>query len=162
MLLQALCEREPELHTHAHGVTELAVAVGHAFGLGETALDELRRAAMLHDIGKIAIPDEILLRPGPLENAEWALVRTHTVVGERIVGASPALRPVGRIVRSAHERWDGTGYPDELAGEDIPLAARIVCACDAFSAMTTPSALPRGDQRRGRTRRARSAARDRS
>ena len=65
-------------------------------------------------------------------------MRKHTVVGERIVSASPALRPVGRIVRSSHERWDGTGYPDELAGKDIPLAARIVCACDAFSAMTTP------------------------
>jgi diguanylate cyclase (GGDEF)-like protein len=138
VLLQALYEREPDLHTHAHDVTELAVAVGRALGLGETALDELRRAAMLHDVGKIAIPDEILLRPGPLGKAEWAFVRTHTVVGERIVSASPALRPVGRIVRSSHERWDGTGYPDELAGMEIPLASRIVCACDAFSAMTTP------------------------
>ncbi len=92
---------------------------------------------MLHDIGKIAIPDEILHKPGPLDERDWAFVRKHTVVGERIVSASPALRPVGRIVRSSHERWDGTGYPDELAGEEIPLASRIVCACDAFSAMTT-------------------------
>ena len=92
---------------------------------------------MLHDIGKIAIPDEILHKPGPLDERDWAFVRKHTVVGERIVGASPALRPVGRIVRSSHERWDGTGYPDGLAGEEIPLAARIVFACDALSAMTT-------------------------
>src|SRR6476659_3364365 len=120
------------------GCTSRSAAVGRALGLGEAALDELRRAAMLHDVGKIAIPDEILLRPGPLGKAEWAFVRTHTVVGERIVSASPALRPVGRIVRSSHERWDGTGYPDELAGTEIPLASRIVCACDAFSAMTSP------------------------
>jgi diguanylate cyclase (GGDEF)-like protein len=137
VLLQALYEREPELHSHAHGVTELAVAVGQALALSEASIDELRRAAMLHDIGKIAVPDEILHRPGPLGEAEWAFVRKHTVVGERIVSASPVLRPVGRIVRSSHERWDGKGYPDALAGEDIPLAARIVCACDAFSAMTS-------------------------
>ena len=118
-------------------MTELAVAVGQALGLSETSIDELQRAAMLHDIGKIAVPDEILHRPGPLGEAEWAFVRKHTVVGERIVSASPALRPVGRIVRSSHERWDGKGYPDGIAGEDIPLPARIVCACDAFSAMTT-------------------------
>ena len=83
---------------------------------------------MLHDIGKIAIPDEILHKPGPLDEREWAFVRKHTVVGERIVSASPALRPVGRIVRSSHERWDGTGYPDGLRGDAIPLAARIVFA----------------------------------
>ena len=93
VLLQALYEREPELHTHAHGVTELAVAVGHALGLNETAIDELRRAAMLHDIGKIAIPDEILHQPGPLGEADWAFVRKHTVVGERIVSASPDSGP---------------------------------------------------------------------
>jgi len=137
VLLQALYEREPDLHTHAHGVTELAVAVGEALGLKEAALDELHRAAMLHDIGKIAVPDQILHKPGALGEAEWAFVRKHTVVGERIVSASPALRRVGRIVRSSHERWDGSGYPDRLRGEEIPLASRIVFACDAFSAMTT-------------------------
>ena len=120
MLLQALYEREPDLHSYAHEVTELAVAVGRRLGLGDGAIDEVQRAAMLHDIGKIA--------------------RKHTVVGERIVSASPTLRRVGRIVRSSHERWDGTGYPDRLVGAEIPLAARIVFACDAFSAMTTSRA----------------------
>jgi diguanylate cyclase (GGDEF)-like protein len=89
VLLQALYEREPELHTHAHGVTELAVAVGNVLGLNETAMDELKRAAMLHDIGKIAIPDQILHKPGALDERDWAFVRKHTVVGERIVSASP-------------------------------------------------------------------------
>ena len=136
VLLQALYEREPDLHTRAHDVTELAVAVGERLGLNEAKLAELRRAAMLHDIGKIAIPDQILHKPDALDDAELAFVRKHTVVGERIVSASPALRPVGRIVRSSHERWDGTGYPDQLRGDAILLAARIVFACDAFFAMT--------------------------
>ena len=136
VLVQALYEREPHLHTHAHDVSELAVAVGRRLGLGVRAMDGLHRAAMLHDIGKIAIPDQILHKPGPLDAAEWAFVRKHTVVGERIVSASPALREVGRIVRSSHERWDGAGYPDRLAAAEIPLAARIICACDSFSAMT--------------------------
>ncbi len=138
VLLQALYEREPELHTHATASRELAVAVGHALGLNETAIDELRARgdAPRHREDRDPRRDPPQARPAR-RAAEWAFVRKHTVVGERIVSASPALRPVGRIVRSSHERWDGTGYPDELAGEEIPLAARIVCACDAFSAMTT-------------------------
>ena len=96
----------------------------------------LRRAAPLHDLGKIGIPDSILRKPGPLDDGDWAFVRQHTVIGERILGASPSLRAVGPLVRASHERWDGLGYPDGLAGEAIPLAARIVAACDAFDAMT--------------------------
>jgi two-component system cell cycle response regulator len=136
-LLLALFEHEPSLHDHLHGVTELAAEVGRRLGISGTVLEELERAAMLHDIGKLAIPAEILVKPEPLDESEWAYVRQHTVVGERIAAATPGLRNVARIVRWSHERWDGTGYPDGLTGEEIPLAARIVFACDAFSAMTT-------------------------
>jgi HD-GYP domain-containing protein (c-di-GMP phosphodiesterase class II) len=126
----------------------LAVAIGRELGLGTEELDVLRRAAELHDIGSIAIPDEILRKPGPLDEIEWELMRKHTLVGERILGASPALAPVARLVRSSHERWDGQGYPDGLAGEEIPLGARIILVCDAFDAMRRerPWAAPR-DQR---------------
>jgi diguanylate cyclase (GGDEF)-like protein len=140
LLLAALYEREPGLHSHLEGVANLAVATGRRLGLDGEALDELRRAAQLHDIGKIAIPDQILHKPGPLDDQEWSFVRQHSVVGERILAASPALRSVGPIVRSTHERWDGTGYPDGLAGAEIPLPARIISACDAFAAMTSARA----------------------
>jgi diguanylate cyclase (GGDEF)-like protein len=137
VLLRTLREREPDLHEHLHGVAELALEVGNALGMGSEQLDELARAAELHDIGKVAIPDAILSKPGPLDEAEWAFMRRHTIIGERILGAAPALRPVATLVRASHERWDGTGYPDGLEGEDIPLGARIVGVCDAYHAMTT-------------------------
>ena len=140
LLLAALYEREPGLHSHLQGVAELATATGRRLGLAEAQLDELARASQLHDIGKIAIPDQILHKTGPLDEDEWVFVRQHSVVGERILAASPALRSVGPIVRSTHERWDGTGYPDGLRGEEIPLASRIIAACDAFTAMTSPRA----------------------
>jgi diguanylate cyclase (GGDEF)-like protein len=135
-LLQALDERDPDLHDRSQGVAELAVRVGRALGLDDASLEELHQAATLHDIGKIAIPDRILQKPGPLDDDELVFVRRHTVVGERILGASLALRPIGRIVRATHERWDGGGYPDGIAGSKIPIEARIVFACDAFAAMT--------------------------
>jgi HD-GYP domain-containing protein (c-di-GMP phosphodiesterase class II) len=95
-------------------------------------------AALLHDIGKIKIPGEIINKPGKLTDEEWAIMKTHTVEGERLLSQiGGILGNVGRIVRSCHEDWDGTGYPDGLASENIPLVARIVRACDAFSAMTT-------------------------
>ena len=136
-LLEALAQREPELQTHLEGVGSLAVETGRRLGLRSDELDELARAAQLHDLGKLAVPDEILRKPGPLDEREWAFVRQHTVVGERILRASPALRSVATVVRSSHEHFDGSGYPDGLAGEDIPLAARIVSACDAYDAMTS-------------------------
>jgi two-component system, cell cycle response regulator len=136
-LLDALSEREPTLQTHAEGVATLALETGRMLGLRRHELDDLARAARLHDIGKLAVPDEILLKPGKLDEREWEFIRQHTVVGERILRASPAFKSVGAIVRSSHERWDGTGYPDGLAGEDIPLASRIICACDAYMAMTS-------------------------
>jgi HD-GYP domain-containing protein (c-di-GMP phosphodiesterase class II) len=104
--------------------------------LGAEQLDEIARAAELHDIGKLAIPDEILHKPSPLDADEWELMRQHTLIGERILAAAPAMRPVAAIVRASHEHFGGGGYPDGLAGEQIPLGARIVSVCDAFHAMT--------------------------
>jgi diguanylate cyclase (GGDEF)-like protein len=137
MLLQALYERSPGLRDHVGEVLVSATAVGRAFGLHGDDLEELRLAARLHDIGKLAIPDDVLQKPGPLDVNEWAFIKQHTVMGERILLASPGWKSVGAIVRATHERWDGGGYPDGLAGGEIPLAARIIAVCDAFSAMTT-------------------------
>ena len=136
VLLQVLLEREPSLHTHTIEVGSMARDVGLALGLEGRDLDELHRAAQLHDIGKLAIPDAILHKPARLDEAEWRFISQHTVVGERILAVSPFLRRIGEIVRSTHERWDGTGYPDRVSREQIPLAARIICACDALDAMT--------------------------
>ena len=107
-------------------------------GLSAEALDHLAKAAALHDIGKVAVPDAIVHKPGPLSSDEWAFMRTHTVLGERILAAAPALREEAALVRSSHERWDGQGYPDQRAGEDIPLGSRIIFVCDALDAMTSP------------------------
>jgi two-component system cell cycle response regulator len=137
MLLQALYEREPDLRPHVQGVANTACAVGLALGLAGDKLDELRLAARLHDVGKLAIPDSVLQKPGPLDVAEWAFMKEHTVIGERILSSAPMLREVARVVRATHERWDGGGYPDGLSGLEIPLAARIIAVCDAFSAMTS-------------------------
>ena len=107
-------------------------------GVDEDVLRETEMGALLHDIGKIAVPDEIINKPGPLDDDEWAIMKTHTVEGERMLQrVGGLLSSVGVVVRASHERWDGGGYPDGLAGEQIPLAARIVSACDAFNAMTT-------------------------
>jgi HD-GYP domain-containing protein (c-di-GMP phosphodiesterase class II) len=133
--MRVLQEREPGLHEHITSVAALARTVGTRLGLDPEALDVLCRAAELHDIGKMAIPDTILSKPGPLDEDEWAFMRRHTVIGEAVLSAAPALVPVARIVRSSHERYDGTGYPDGLAGEAIPVASRIVAICDAFDAM---------------------------
>ncbi|MEK6229041.1 MAG: diguanylate cyclase [Actinomycetota bacterium] len=137
VLLRTLSERQPELHAHLRGVAELALEVGRELEMTPEELDELARAAELHDVGKVAIPDEILHKRGALDDAEWAFIRRHTIIGERILLAAPALRPVAHLVRSSHERWDGGGYPDGLAAEEIPLGSRVVSVCDAFHAMTT-------------------------
>jgi HD-GYP domain-containing protein (c-di-GMP phosphodiesterase class II) len=118
-------------------VADLAIRVGRKLGLDAEQLDETARAGELHDIGKMAIPDEILNKPARLTEAEYEFMKKHTVIGERMLAAAPALAGVARIIRSSHERWDGQGYPDGLAGEAIPLAARIVAVCDSFDAMTT-------------------------
>ena len=138
MLLQALFERSPGLRDHVGEVVHTATAIGETFGLPPDELEELRLAARLHDVGKLAVPDDVLQKPGPLHPEEWAFIREHTVIGQRILAAAPGWPGVGAIVRATHERWDGTGYPDGLAGDAIPLAARIIAVCDAFSAMTSP------------------------
>jgi diguanylate cyclase (GGDEF)-like protein len=145
VLLQALSERHPELGGHMGGVAELAVQVGERLGVDGEELVQLRHAAALHDIGKVAIPDAIITKPGPLDADEWAFIRRHTLIGERIVAAAPSLAPAARLVRSSHEAWDGSGYPDALAAEEIPFGARIVAVCDAFDAMisTRPYTPPR-------------------
>ncbi len=135
VLLQLLTEREPQLHDHVCDVGALAAEIGRILGLDTEQLDELRRAAELHDLGKLAVPEQILNKPGPLSDSEWSLMRQHTIIGERILAAAPALRPVARLVRSSHERWDGEGYPDRLEGSAIPLGARIIAACDSYDAM---------------------------
>ena len=137
VLLEALNAREPNLEPHSTDVAKLALAVGNGLGLDEAALAGLKQAALLHDIGKIGIPDTLLSKPGPLNEEEWSFIRRHTVIGERILAASPSLRDVARIVRSTHERVDGTGYPDRLHHEQIPIEARIISACDAYSSMTS-------------------------
>jgi two-component system cell cycle response regulator len=137
VLLGVLDECEPGLNGHVQRVAEWALAVGRRLGLTGEALDELYRAAQLHDIGKTAIPDVILSKRGPLDDDEWRFMRQHTLIGERIVARAPALRPVAKIVRASHERFDGNGYPDRLAGTEIPLAARIILVCDAADALTS-------------------------
>ena len=136
-LLEALAVREPDIQAQIADVSALSVEVGQMLGLRRDELEELERAAQLHDLGKLAVPDEILHKPGPLDQREWAFVRQHTVVGERILRASPALRSVATIVRSSFENWDGSGYPDGIAGDEIPLSSRIIRACNAYVAMTS-------------------------
>jgi diguanylate cyclase (GGDEF)-like protein len=137
VLLTTLHERQPNLHAHLRDVADLSVAVGRRLGMSAEELDETARAAELHDVGKVAIPDAILDKPGPLDDEEWEFMRRHTIIGERILGSAPALAPVGKLVRSSHERYDGMGYPDGLLGDQIPLGARVVAVCDAYDAMTS-------------------------
>jgi diguanylate cyclase (GGDEF)-like protein len=136
VLVRIMHAKQPGLPDHSTGVAQLAVAVGRRLGMDAEQIDELGRAAELHDIGKVGIPDAILGKPGTLNSEEWEFIRQHTILGERILSAAPALRPVATIVRASHERWDGRGYPDRLRGEQIPLAARIVAVCDAYEAIT--------------------------
>ena len=134
-LLSVLSERHPEVGDHSAGVAELAEAVARAMGGSDDFAREVRAGAKLHDIGKAAIPDAILSKPGRLDANEWAFMRRHTLIGERIVASADALAGVAKLVRSSHEQWDGSGYPDGLAGTEIPLGARIILVCDAFDAM---------------------------
>jgi diguanylate cyclase (GGDEF)-like protein len=140
VLRSMLREREPELHEHLTAVARLAAAVGNRLGMRGEQLDELVRAADLYDVGKSAIPDEILRKPGPLNDREWSFVHRHPIIGERILGAAPALGPVAALVRSSYERWDGSGYPDGLEGQAIPLGARVIRVCDAYCAITSERA----------------------
>jgi diguanylate cyclase (GGDEF)-like protein len=138
VLLRALIEHNPELAERFQHAARLVEAVSRRMGLAGDELHQLQQAAELHDVGKVAIPDAVLHKQGPLDEAEWAFVRRHTLIGERIIGAAPALAQAAKLVRSTHERFDGSGYPDRLAGEEIPLGSRIIAVCDAFTAMTNP------------------------
>jgi diguanylate cyclase (GGDEF)-like protein len=135
VLVRALYERIPALGTHVDDVANLADAVSAKMGLPASERRAVQRAAQLHDVGKMAIPDAILEKPGPLDDEEWEFMRRHTIIGERILAAAPALAAVAELVRWSHERADGTGYPDNLTREQIPLGARIVAVCDAYDAM---------------------------
>jgi diguanylate cyclase (GGDEF)-like protein len=141
VLLAAIAE-QAESGSEPAGLTEHMLDVGvfardvaREIGLAPEQVELTLRTGELHDVGKIAIPESILYKPGPLNDDEWRFVRKHTLIGERVLGAAPAFVPVAKLVRSTHERYDGNGYPDGLAGERIPLPARIVFACDAYHAM---------------------------
>jgi len=135
VLMAVVAERAPALASHVNAVCELACEVAAELDMTGAELEALRHAAALHDIGKMAIPESILEKPGALSDSEWALIRRHTMIGERILAAAPALERSARLVRSSHERMDGTGYPDGLAATDIPLGSRIILVADAFDAM---------------------------
>lgn len=137
ILLRALTEREPGMREHLLDVARLSLCLGEELGLSGHTLEQLRLAAELHDIGKVAIPDAVLRKPGALTVEEWRFVRQHTLIGQRILAGAPGMREVAGIVRATHERWDGAGYGDGLAQTSIPLAARIIAVCDAYAAMTS-------------------------
>jgi putative nucleotidyltransferase with HDIG domain len=139
MLLGQVVESDDEYTgEHSRGVVELATALADKLGLDSRARLRVEFGALLHDVGKIRVPKEILNKPGPLDDDEWAVMRRHTIDGEQMLQqVGGLLAEVGRVVRSSHEHFDGSGYPDGLAGAAIPIEARIVCCCDAFSAMTT-------------------------
>jgi diguanylate cyclase (GGDEF)-like protein/PAS domain S-box-containing protein len=134
-LLKAVSERRADLGSHLHDVTDLCQGVAQVLEVPEEQLTPLLQAAALHDVGKVGIPDAILDKPAALDEEEWAFMRTHTQIGERILSAAPALTHAAKIVRSTHERWDGEGYPDRLKADEIPLGSRIIAVCDAYDAM---------------------------
>jgi HD-GYP domain-containing protein (c-di-GMP phosphodiesterase class II) len=136
-ILQALAVKDGAVDDHSGDVAELAVAVGRRLGMRGSALAELQVAGALHDLGKLAVPQDILDKPGPLSPEEWEIVRRHPAAGEQIVGGIPALAHLAPLLRAMHEHWDGGGYPDGLLGEQIPLPARIVMACDAYQAIVS-------------------------
>jgi len=136
-LLAALDARDHYTGEHSRTVVELSRAVAKRLGVSAVAVAEVEQVALLHDLGKVGIPDAVLQKPGPLNDAEWALMREHPAIGARIVAAIDSLAHLAPAVRAEHERWDGAGYPDGLTGEAIPIASRITLACDAYHAMTS-------------------------
>jgi GAF domain-containing protein len=150
-LATALEAKDSYTWEHARSIVENANAVGRRLGMSEGELRDLRYGAVLHDIGKIAVPEPILNKRGPLEDDEADVIRRHTLVGEQILRPIEFLSRVRLLVRHEHERWDGQGYPDGLAGEEIPLGSRVILACDAYDAMTSDrpyrSAMSDGEAR---------------
>ena len=143
-LAAALDSRDTETADHGQRVTRLAVRLGRELGIAGAALLELERGALLHDIGKIGVPDAILRKPGPLTDDEWAQMRSHRTIGAGMLGRHPVPGDAVPLVRHHHERWDGARLPGWPGGEAIPLGARIFAVADAFDAMTSRSALPVG------------------
>lgn len=144
LLTRLLASEHAYTATHSSAVVALAQAVAVELGLDSATRERVAIAALLHDVGKVVIPTEILDKPAPLSAAELALIKRHTLTGAAIIErAHPELRPVAAIVAASHERWDGSGYPRRLRGEEIPLEARIVFACDAYDAMTSTRAYRR-------------------
>ena len=136
-LAAAIEARDNYTHAHSEQVVALATDVARLLGLSPAEVEAVRHGALLHDVGKLAIPNEILHKPGPLTDAEWIVMAEHPVIGERILLRTPQLSHLAPIVRHEHERWDGGGYPEGLAGTAIPVGSRIILACDAFNAMIT-------------------------
>jgi HD-GYP domain-containing protein (c-di-GMP phosphodiesterase class II) len=138
VLLTALEARDPGTARDSHAVIDLSARVAIRMGLSEEGVAEVTHVAALHDIGKLATPDAILHKTGVLDEAERTIMQAHTIVGGELLGRIPSLAHLELPVRATHERWDGAGYPDGLAGTLIPLASRIVFVCDAYDAMTSP------------------------
>jgi diguanylate cyclase (GGDEF)-like protein len=136
-LATTLLERDRYTGDHSEAVVKLTVRVAEALALNPDEVARVETAALLHDVGKVGIPDSILHKDGPLDDNEWVLMKEHPVIGERILRAIPGLGGVARIVRHEHERWDGDGYPDGISGDQIPIGSRIILACDAYHAMTS-------------------------
>ncbi|MEA2233776.1 MAG: hypothetical protein QOD83_3592 [Solirubrobacteraceae bacterium] len=136
-LVAALDARDSYSGRHSNAVVELAEQVAEELGLPQSSMGEIKHVALLHDIGKIGIPDSILVKPGPLSDAEWELMRSHSIIGAEIVASIASIAHLAAAIRAEHERWDGMGYPDGLVREQIPLASRIALACDAYDAMTS-------------------------
>lgn len=137
MLAVASEAKDGETGRHVRRIQYFARALGQRLGMSDATADALGYSALLHDVGKIHIPDAVLTKPGPLDDAERATMREHTTVGEHILSTRPFFETARQIARHHHENWDGSGYPDRLAGETIPLAARITHVVDVFDALTT-------------------------
>jgi HD-GYP domain-containing protein (c-di-GMP phosphodiesterase class II) len=136
-LASALEARDPYTQAHTSRIRDMAVALAVAMKVPADVRRAVRLGSILHDVGKIGISDTILHKPGPLDDHEWKIMRTHPEIGEKMLESIDYLGPAIPVIRHHHERWDGKGYPDGLAGEDIPIGARIVAVCDAFDAMTS-------------------------
>ena len=136
-LMAAVESRDAYTSEHSQAVVALAVEVGRRLGLDEGQLSDVAQVAPLHDIGKIAVPDSILRKPGPLDEREWEAMRLHPVHGEQVIRSTPGIAHLAAAVRAEHEHWDGGGYPDGFAGDAIPLPSRITLVCDAYHAMTS-------------------------
>jgi len=138
LLGDVLEDKDAYTASHSHGVLDMSLRVADALGLDPASRRGVEFGALLHDIGKIAVPAEIINKPGPLDDEEWAVMKLHTIEGQNMLDrVGGVLGDAGRIVRGSHEHWDGSGYPDGLRGEAIPIESRIVATCDALSAMTT-------------------------